>query len=57
VANPHKCDRNEEFLGLCTYYRKFVKGFSQLTTPLTNITNKGDLSWVDEAHETFKNMK
>ena len=25
---------------ICTYYGKFVKGFSQLPSPLTNLTNK-----------------
>ena len=24
------------FLGLCTYYRRYVKGFSQFTTALTD---------------------
>ena len=28
------------FIGICTYYRKFVKGFSQLTSPLTDLTKK-----------------
>ena len=45
------------FLGLCTYYRKFVKGFSQLTTPLTDLTKKGAFSWTDEVQATFGNMK
>ena len=26
------------FVGIFTYYRKFVKGFSQLVAPLTNLT-------------------
>jgi hypothetical protein len=29
------------FLGICTYYRKFVKGFSQLCAPLIDLTKKG----------------
>ena len=33
------------FIGICTYYRNFVKGFSQLTSPLTDLTNKDDLQW------------
>ena len=26
------------FLGICSYYKKFVKGFSQLCAPLTDLT-------------------
>ena len=29
------------FLGLCTYYRRYVKGFSQMIAPLTDLTKKG----------------
>ena len=29
------------FLGLCTYYQWYVKGFSQFATPLTYLTKKG----------------
>jgi hypothetical protein len=45
------------FLGLCTYYRKFVKGFSQLCTPLTDLTKKGSFKWNDEAQVTMEKMK
>jgi hypothetical protein len=45
------------FLGLCTYYRKFVKGFSQLKMPLTDLTKKGTFIWIEEAQETFEKMK
>jgi len=31
-VTEHKC-----FLGLCTYYRRYVKLFSQLVTPLTDL--------------------
>jgi hypothetical protein len=45
------------FLGLCTYYRKFVKGFSQLCAPLTDLTKKGSFKWNDEAQVTMEKMK
>ena len=35
------------FVGICTYYWKFVKGFSQLVAPLTDLTKKGAFSWTD----------
>jgi hypothetical protein len=45
------------FLGICSYYRKIVKGFSQLCTPLTDLTRKGAFDWNDEARSTFETMK
>jgi hypothetical protein len=47
----------KSILGLCTYYRKFVKVFSQFTMTLTDLTKKGDFVWVEEAKETFEKMK
>ena len=44
-------------LGLCTYNRRYVKEFSQLTTPLIDITKKGEFSWTKGAQETFEKMK
>eukprot|EP00253_Pinus_taeda_P007363 PITA_07363 len=45
------------FIGICTYYRKFVKGFSQLATPLTDLTRKGAFSWLDTAQRAFDRLK
>ena len=45
------------FLGLCTYYRKFVKGFSQLCAPLTDLAKKGSFKWSYEAQATMEKMK
>jgi hypothetical protein len=45
------------FFGICSYYKRFVKGFSQLATPLTDLTKKGALKWTEEAHKTFDRMK
>ena len=45
------------FLGLCTYYRRFVRGFSQLTDPLTYLTKKGAFSWGEGAQASFERLK
>jgi hypothetical protein len=45
------------FLGICTYYRKFVKGFSQLAAPLTDLTKKGAFAWTDGAQAAFDRLK
>jgi hypothetical protein len=45
------------FLGMCTYYRKFFKGFSQLCAPLTDLTKKGAFKWDEEAQKMMDKMK
>jgi hypothetical protein len=44
-------------LGIYCYYRRFVKGFSQLSAPLTDLTKKGAFKWSPEAQLTFDKMK
>ena len=47
----------KSFLGLCTYYRRFVRGFSQLRAPLTDLTKKGAFSWSKGAQVVFEKLK
>ena len=44
------------FFWLCNYYKRFVKGFSQLGAPLTYLTKKGAFIWSKDAHATFGTM-
>jgi hypothetical protein len=54
---PRNTTELKSFMGLCTYYRRYVKGFSQLTAPLTDLTKKGAFEWTDEAQGVFNRMK
>lgn len=45
------------FIGIFTYYRKFIKSFSQLAASLTDLTRKGALSWSDIAQRAFDRLK
>ena len=45
------------FLGLYTYYRRYVKGFSQVAAPFTDLTKKGTFTWTKLAQKTFEEMK
>lgn len=54
---PQKVTKFRGFLGICTYYRKFMKGFSQLTAPLTDLTKKGAFTSTDKPQATFEHLK
>ncbi|XP_016185224.1 uncharacterized protein LOC107626845 [Arachis ipaensis] len=46
------------FLRLAGYYQKFIKRFSQLALPLTQLTRKEvPFVWTDECEESFKTLK
>ena len=55
--SPKNITELRGFIGICTYYRKFVKGFSKLTYPLTDLTRKIDFKWNEEAEKEFQKMK
>src|SRR5215469_10307313 len=42
------------FLGLCTYYRRFVPNFATIARPLHELTEKGKMSrWTNTCQESF----
>ena len=46
------------FMGLAGYYRRFVKYFSRITTPFTQLTRKNVLfKWNEKREKSFQVMK
>ncbi|KAK6171893.1 hypothetical protein SNE40_018316 [Patella caerulea] len=46
------------FLGLCSYYRRFIKHFSDIAKPLNKLTEKGQkFNWTDECESSFQTLK
>ena len=46
------------FLGLAGYYRRFVKGYATITTPLNRLMRKDQpFEWTDDAQEAFVAIK
>ena len=46
------------FLGLASYYRKFVKNFSKISGHLTKLTKKqSKFKWTPESEEAFEEVK
>ena len=57
-SRPEDLHQLRSFLGLCTYYRKFVKGFSTIARPLHKLTEaKQKFLWTDECERAFKKLK
>ena len=55
---PENVTELKSFLGLSSYYRKFVEHFSQIVKPLTNLTKKEvPFVWGEEQEEAFKLCK
>ena len=45
-------------LGMGNYYRRFVKDFAKLVSPLTNLTKKGvNFAWTPTCEEVFETLK
>ena len=46
------------FLGLAGYYRKFIKDFSLVASPMTKLTRKGvRFEWSSKCEENFQSLK
>jgi hypothetical protein len=45
------------FFELCSYYKRFVWGFSQLGEPLTDLTKHGAFNWTEKSQKSFDHMK
>ena len=55
---PTTAKRVRSFLGLANYYRRFVKGFSQISAPLRNLLQKDvRFVWTDQCQEAFDKLK
>ena len=54
---PKNLNELRGFIGICTYSIKLVKGFSQLTSPLTDLKNKDAFKWHEGAEKYFQIMK
>ena len=69
-TDPSKIDKIKEwpepttvteikaFLGLCSYYRRFVKNFSSIARPLVKLTEKDvEFKWSSDQETAFQTLK
>ncbi|CAM5174954.1 unnamed protein product [Natator depressus] len=57
---PKSKKQVQSFLGLAGYYRRFVPQYSQIATPLTDLTKKKQpnaVQWTEECQKAFNQLK
>ncbi|GBG59557.1 hypothetical protein CBR_g49817 [Chara braunii] len=55
---PTSLTQVRAFLGLASYYRRFIKGFAAIARPLTNLLRKDQpLNWDAECQQAFATLK
>ncbi|GFV69496.1 retrovirus-related Pol polyprotein from transposon 17.6 [Trichonephila clavipes] len=61
LKRPENLRELRSFLGLCTYYRKLVKGFSNIARPLHKLTEKileGQVArWIQRLNEYYFDIR
>jgi hypothetical protein len=46
------------FLGLASYYRRFIEGFSMILKPMTSLLEKGrEFKWDEKCQDSFDQLK
>ena len=55
---PKNATEIKSFLGICSYYRRYVRDFAKRARPLHQLTEKSkDFLWSSEAHEVVEVLK
>ncbi|PKU75232.1 RNA-directed DNA polymerase [Dendrobium catenatum] len=53
-TNPKSITDVRSFHGLANYYRRFIKGFGEITAPITNCLKSSKFSWGREIQHSFE---
>ena len=55
---PTTAKEVRSFLGLCSYYRRFIPGFADIAQPLHHFSEKGKpFVWTTDAERAFQQLK
>lgn len=55
---PKNADEAKRFVAFCNYYRRFIRGFSQIAKPLNDLSKKTiEFKWSMEAQIAFDKLK
>ena len=56
-ATPNSAKEVRSFVGLCSYYRRFIAGFSDISQPLVWCAEESPFTWTPEADAVFQKLK
>ncbi|PRP73007.1 retrotransposon nucleocapsid protein, partial [Planoprotostelium fungivorum] len=57
-APPVNLKALQSFLGFCNFYRGFIRNYSSIVTPMTNMTRKDvEWKWTPHLQKAFKDLK
>ncbi|MCH80874.1 Ty3/gypsy retrotransposon protein, partial [Trifolium medium] len=54
---PKNVNQLRGFLGLTGYYRRFIKSYAKIASPLTDLLKKAAYEWNDQAELAFQQLK
>ncbi|PRP72900.1 retrotransposable element protein, partial [Planoprotostelium fungivorum] len=57
-APPVNLKALQSFLGFCNFYRGFIRNYSSIVTPMTNMTRKDvECKWTPHLQKSFEDLK
>ncbi|XP_019236013.1 PREDICTED: uncharacterized protein LOC109216327 [Nicotiana attenuata] len=54
---PRNVREVRSFLGLAGYYRRFIRHYTMIASPLTDLLRHDSYSWTAQAQKAFENLK
>ena len=56
-SSPRSAKQVRSFLGLCSYFRRFVRDFAQIARPLHKLCEKGSkFLWSKDSEDSFQSL-